>query len=177
MYRCISSGTGAWVLAGVVLLASGCSVKILGDPDVEFSKQVYAFNGKAMVFMVGLEKELIECGIERPADLQNKQCTPASYANNRNFYMETVPLGLAELRLRARANPPNETTLKSIDELETILEEFRLQHQKGRLLPHYVQNKRLAINEAFVQILLLEKAKEIARPNTENKWAGRNTRR
>ncbi|RJX36083.1 MAG: hypothetical protein C4525_01875 [Desulfarculus sp.] len=144
-------------------------MKMLGDPDAEFSKQVYGFNGKVMVFLVGLEKKLIECGIEKPADLQGKQCAPASYADNRGFYLETVPLGLAELRLRAGANPPNETTLRSIDELEAMLEEFRVQHQKNQLLPRYVQNKRLVINEAFVQILLLEKAKEIAQPRTGKK--------
>jgi hypothetical protein len=172
MYRRVVRGACAWALVGVVLLAllaGGCSLKMLGDPDAEFSKQVYAFNGKVMVFMVGLEKKLIECGIEKAADLQAKQCAPVSYATNRDFYLDTVPLGLAELRLRAGANPPNQTTLNSIDELEALLEEFRRQHQKGQLLPSYVQDQRMAINEAFVQILLLEKAKEIAQPKTVKK--------
>lgn len=144
-------------------LVCGCQWKQLGEPDAEFSKQVYAFNGQVMAFMVGLEKKLIECGIQKPGDIDpNQPCQAASYEANRDFYLQTAPLGLAGLRLRAGANPPNTKTIAWIDELASMLEKLRVQHQKGMLVPRYVENRRLVINQVFVQILLREKAKAIA---------------
>jgi hypothetical protein len=147
----------------LAVLAGGCAWKRLGDPDAEFAKQVYAFNKQVMVFMVGLEKKLLECGIKKPSDIDpSKPCLDASYKENREFYLQTAPLGLAGLRLRAGANPPNAKTIAWIDELQSLLEELRAQHQKGMLVPRYVEKKRRVINAAFVQILLRERAKAIA---------------
>ncbi len=145
------------------IAATGCAIKMLGDPDEDFVKQVYAFNKQVMTFMVGLQKKLVECGIEKPGDINpDKPCVAASYKENRTFYLETVPLGQAELRLRAEANPPNDKTIRWIDYLETLLDQLQAQHMKGALVPRYVDKKRREINYVFVQILLRERAKSVA---------------
>ena len=151
----------AWLLVSMLLLAlaaAGCGYKRLSVPDAEFNKQVYSFNAKVMAFMVGLEQTLADC---RASNLQ-KDCLQADYAKHKVFYMKEAPLGLALLRLRAGANPPNSKTTAWIDQVASLLEEFRRQDQQNKLTYKYVLRKRQIINQAFVQILLREKAKEIA---------------
>jgi len=144
------------LLVFVLLILSGCSVKLISSYDEATDKAVTALQRKVETFLVALESQegLPEC----------------VYDNHKKFY-EEAKVDISAIRVRAEAIPKNEITIKQVALLSNslnLLEQLhqlkkKLSNEQGKLIcisKEEIAPLRTAFNASFTAILKLELAKK-----------------
>lgn len=131
-----------------LLIASGCSVKLISDYDEITDKSVTELQKKVETFLIKMEG--------------SAGSSEGEYINSRSFYNE-ARVEISAMRLRAEAIPENKITVQHINEIEKNIENLRLLHekrgQKG-LTKDLTEPVRAIINIQFKAMLTLEFAKK-----------------
>lgn len=144
------------LLALVVLVISGCTVKLIASYDETTDHNVTALQRKVETFLTELETKegLPEC----------------SYRNNSAFYTE-AKVDLSAIKVRVDAIPGNDITAEQIALLGSSLNDLAALHQlKDKntktagvlqcLSSDEIKVLRFAFNASFTAILKLELAKK-----------------
>jgi len=135
------------VLAVASLGLSACTAEFIAQHDEATVQAVTGLLRKVDSFLIKLERAL-----ESPATADE-----ARYEKHVAFYDE-IRVDLNLIRVRAKALPRNERTVRQIDELEAALKNFEDLHKQG-LNRQVVVTARGIINQAIEAILKAEFAK------------------
>ena len=129
----------------VILVAAGCTLKLVADYDEVTDQAVTALQRKVERFFVGLERDIP---------------TPdADYENHVEFY-DDVRADLRVIRVRAAARPKNEITLQQLDLLTENVDNLEALHELGFEDREELVPLRAAFQQGFQAILTLELAKK-----------------
>ncbi len=144
-------GRLAVVSMAILLVASlgltGCAVQFVGQYDQQTVDAVTALLKKIETQLIKLERTL-----DMPGGAEQ-----AKYENYADFYDE-IKLDMSLIRVRAKALPQNERTVKQIDELEAAIKDFEELHRRGLNKP-VVSTARKIITQTIEAILKAEFAK------------------
>ncbi|MGB5325681.1 MAG: hypothetical protein WBN40_09695 [Pseudomonadales bacterium] len=128
----------------LLLAQAGCTIKLVASYDAETDRAVTALQRKLETFFIALE---VQFGSPQ-----------ADYGEHAAFYRE-VKVDISALKLRARALPKNELTLKQVELLDENLALLESVHREGINAIEVVQVVRDDFNTALANILQLELAK------------------
>ncbi|MCZ0750099.1 MULTISPECIES: hypothetical protein [Aeromonas] len=131
-------------ILGVVLLISGCTVKLISSYDEATDKAVTALQKKTETYFVSLEavEGLPEC----------------VYEKHKDFYNE-AKVDVAAIAVRAAAIPKNEITTQQAELLSSNLNTLEKLHKIACLSQDQISLLRTQFNSSFTAILKLELAK------------------
>ncbi|MDR7523209.1 MAG: hypothetical protein QN168_12185 [Armatimonadota bacterium] len=135
------------LLAAAALGLSACTAELIAQHDEATVRSVTDLLRKVDSFLIKLERVL-----ETPAGADD-----ARYEKHVAFYDE-VRVDLNLIRVRAKALPRNERTVRQIDDLEAALKNFEDLHRQG-LNRQVVTTARGIITQAIEAILKAEFAK------------------
>ncbi|NIM97054.1 MAG: hypothetical protein GTO24_02880 [candidate division Zixibacteria bacterium] len=129
----------------ILMLLSGCTVKLISSYDETTDKTVTALQKKVESFLITLEsiEGLPEC----------------EYKNHKKFYDE-VKIEISAIVVRARAIPDNEITIEQVELLKDSLKNLESLHKISCLSKDQIEPLRIAFNSSFTAILKLEFAKK-----------------
>lgn len=128
----------------LVLVMSGCTVKLISDYDSSTDKAVTALQKKTETHLIALENAEgpPECRIEK----------------HRKFYDE-AKVDVSAIAVRAAAIPQNERTIEMAQLLADSLEKLEELHEISCLNEDQIKTLRSSFNSSFIAILKLELAK------------------
>lgn len=132
-------------LLNIVLLISGCTVKLISSYDEVTDKNVTALQKKTESHFVSLESTegLPEC----------------NYKYHKKFYDE-AKVDVSAITVRAAAIPQNEITTEQTELLSKNLENLEKLHKIACLSKDQIAIVRKNFNSSFTAILKLELAKK-----------------
>jgi hypothetical protein len=128
-----------------VLILSSCTIKLIANYDEQTDQAVTELQRKLETFFVKLERQV--------------GTSDADYVNYQAFY-DGVKVDISAIKLRVKAIPKNEITLKQIELLEDNLATLEELHQEGITDIQVVAVVRDDFNTALTSILSLELAKK-----------------
>jgi hypothetical protein len=135
---------GPWVLVCLLLGLVGCQVTLISSYDPEIDWGATALQKKMDAFLTGLGTHAGQ--------------PQAAYAWNVAFYDDYL-VELRSLRIRAQSHEKNEITANQLMLMMDNLQQLRLAHEAGPLVPPTVQATRDLFNQGWQAIIALEIAK------------------
>ncbi|MGD8261986.1 MAG: hypothetical protein PVG70_01555 [Desulfobacterales bacterium] len=128
-----------------LLVASGCSVKLISSYDEKTDNAVTELQKKFETFFVTVESQ--------------EGSPECKYENHQSFYQESK-VEISAIEVRARAVPKNEITVEQIELLKDSLDKLEKLHKISCLSPEQISLLRSNFNTSFTAILKLELAKK-----------------
>jgi hypothetical protein len=127
---------------GSAIMSSAACVKPVADYQADFHTEVLKFHRAVMEHFSTLE----EAGLGSEA---------ASYEKNKSFYIKTVSVEMATLRVMARSGWKR-VSEDILDALGESLRDLEKAHKDNRLDEKYLRNKRIAMQDYFSKLLSVE---------------------
>jgi hypothetical protein len=152
--RYISSRAGRFISTLFILIVlSGCSVKLISNYDEETDRSVMALQRKIETFLVRLEGQ--------DGSLQ------CAYDHHKTFYAD-AKVEVSSIHVRAAAIPQNEITTEQVmllsQSLGSLEELHKIKAKKGPgkncISAEEIAPLREGFNSSFISILKLELAKK-----------------
>ena len=133
------------ILLILLILLSGCSVKLISTYDEKTDSAVTNLQKSVESFFLTLESQegLPDC----------------RYENHTLFYKD-AKVDISSIDVRARAIPENDITIKQIGLLKENLELLEKLHKTECLSKEQIKTLRISFNSGFTAILKLELAKK-----------------
>ncbi|SEH88270.1 hypothetical protein SAMN05660691_01931 [Rheinheimera pacifica] len=134
-----------WPVLALLLLLSGCTVKLISSYDEKTDNAVTALQKDVTLFFITVQSQagLPEC----------------NYSNHIGFYQQ-AKVDLSAIAVRSKAIAANEITVEQVELLQDSLTALEQLHQLGCFTPSQVDNLRTSFDSSITAILKLELAKK-----------------